>query len=269
MKINELARLTGLNAETIRKYRDKGLLRPRCCPKNGYYEYSKSDFLNLLYVRKLRGANLSLDAIAATYSDRDSDSLLDRYRATVTSLEEQIDQLQKKQRLLRLHLEHLKKDTPPYEGVRLIEARSAKYDSYFGDNIDPARVVWVENIDLFIQVLCISREYLICDTLPERVPIRLGLGTYTDILAEYPFALPADAAFFPEGRYAAFFLTVEDPESIDAAQLEPIRVFLRSYRLRPETDTTAYLYRVDNRGNVIRFIFCVRVKVSEIKEENT
>ena len=62
--------------------------------------------------------------------------------------------------------------------------------------------------------------------------------------------------------------TVEDPESIDAAQLGPIRDFLRTQSLRPETDTTAYLYRVDSRGDVVRFIFCVRVKVSESKEEN-
>ena len=246
MKINELARLTGLNAETIRKYRNKGLLRPHCCPENGYYDYSATDFLNLLYIRKLRGANLSLDTIASTYAAPTADELLDSYRATVRSLDEQIEQLRKKARLLRLHMEHLERDTPSFEDVHLIEARAAKYDSYFGDNIDPARVVWVENIDLFIQVLCISREYLTCETLPERVP---------------------DAVFFPEGRYASFFLTVEDTESIDAAQLGPIRDFLRTHRLCPETDTTAYLYRVDSRGDVIRFIFCVRVKVNEMKEE--
>lgn len=269
MKINKMARVAGLNAETIRKYREKGLLRPHCCPENGYYEYSRIDFLNLLYVRKLRGANLSLDTIAATYSDRDSDSLLDGYRATVTNLEEQIAQLQKKQRLLRLHLEHLERDTPPYEGVRLSDARAAKYDSYFGrSEPDSVQSVWIKNIDLFILVLCISREYLSCETLPARVPIRLGLGTYTDILAEYSFPVPADAVYFPEGRYASFFLTVEDPESIESEQLLPIRQFLREQKLYPETDTTAYLYRVDNKDETTRFIFCVRVKVKESKEDN-
>ena len=268
MKTTELARLTGLNVETIRKYRERGLLKPHCCPENGYYDYSATDFLNLLYIRKLRGANLSLDTIASTYAAPSADKLLDSYRATVRSLDEQIEQLRKKERLLRLHMEHLERDTPSFEDVHLIEARAAKYDSYFDEEIiDPARTVWIKNMDLFIQVLSVSREYLICDTLPERVPIRLGLGTYTDILAEYSFPIPADAVYFPEGRYASFFLTVEDPESIESEQLLPIRDFLREQHLCPETDTTAYLYRVDNRGNVIRFIFCVRVKVNEIKEE--
>ena len=55
MKINELAKLSGLNSETIRKYRERGLLKPVRNPENGYYEYSWPDFLNLLYIRKLRG----------------------------------------------------------------------------------------------------------------------------------------------------------------------------------------------------------------------
>ena len=51
MKTNTLSNLSGVNAETIRKYRDRSLLRPACNPENGYYEYSQADFLNLLYIR--------------------------------------------------------------------------------------------------------------------------------------------------------------------------------------------------------------------------
>ena len=124
-------------------------------------------------------------------------------------------------------------------------------------------MIWVKNVDLFIQVVCIAREYLTMETLPERVPIRLGLGTYTDILEEYPFPIPGDAKFFPEGRYASFYVTVEDPESVEGAQLKPIRDFLRENDMYPESDTTAYLHRVDNGGDRTRFIFCARVKVPD------
>ena len=67
MKINTLAGISCVNAETIRKYRNRNLLRPECDPENGYYRYTQADFLNLLYIRKLRGANLSLDSIESTY----------------------------------------------------------------------------------------------------------------------------------------------------------------------------------------------------------
>ena len=75
MKTNTLSNLSGVNAETIRKYRDRSLLRPACNPENGYYEYSQADFLNLLYIRKLRGANLSIDSIVGTYVCEESESL--------------------------------------------------------------------------------------------------------------------------------------------------------------------------------------------------
>ena len=62
MKINELAKMSNVNAETIRMYRNKGLLAPRQ-NENGYYEYSMEDLQALLHVRKLRSMNVSLGAV--------------------------------------------------------------------------------------------------------------------------------------------------------------------------------------------------------------
>ena len=102
MKINTLAGLSGVSSETIRKYRDRDLLRPYCNPENGYYDYSNADFLNLLYIRKLRGANLSLDTIGATYSCDGAGALLDGYRETLEELERQIAALKRREMMLRL-----------------------------------------------------------------------------------------------------------------------------------------------------------------------
>ena len=66
MKINTLARLSRVNAETIRMYRKKGLLFPTQ-GENGYYEYSADDLQALLFIRKLCGLNISLSTIAYTY----------------------------------------------------------------------------------------------------------------------------------------------------------------------------------------------------------
>ena len=104
MKINTLAGLSGVSPETIRKYRDRDLLRPYCNPENGYYDYSNADFLNLLYIRKLRGANLSLDTIGATYSCDGAGALLDGYRETLEELERQIAALKRREMMLRLIL---------------------------------------------------------------------------------------------------------------------------------------------------------------------
>ena len=86
MKINHMAKYSGVNSETIRKYRDRGLLHPEQNPENGYYEYSNADFLHLLYIRKLRGAGLSLDTIAATCETGDSAAILARVRSNIHAI---------------------------------------------------------------------------------------------------------------------------------------------------------------------------------------
>lgn len=66
MKIHELAHLSGVNPETIRMYRQKGLLHPARLA-NGYFDYSACNLYELMFVRKLRGANLGLETIASFY----------------------------------------------------------------------------------------------------------------------------------------------------------------------------------------------------------
>jgi hypothetical protein len=40
-----------------------------------------------------------------------------------------------------------------------------------------------------------------------------------------------------------------------------VQSFLSEQGLRPVSDSTAYLYRVDRKDEQLRFIFCVRVRV--------
>ena len=263
MKINELARLAHVNPETIRKYRDRGLLRPQRDEENGYYDYTGSDLLNLLFIRKLRGANLSLATIESTFESGDAETLLAGYRSTIDALEEQIRQLKRREMMLRLSYRHYARDAEATGEIRLIDAFGVKYDSYFdfSEKQDPVQVQWIKNIDLFTLVVCLERRYFIQEELPARVPLRIGIGTYENVLRAEGYPLPKDVSIFQEGRYASFFLTLEALDSVDAQQLKPIRSFLKENRLRPVSDTTAYLYRVDNRSGVNRFEFCVRLRV--------
>lgn len=264
MKINELARISGVSPETIRKYRDRGLLTPRCNPENGYYEYSRADFLNLLYIRKLRGSSLSLDTIEQTYHSEDADSLLEGYRITIDALEEEIRRLRRREMMLRLSYRHYERDAGYLGKIRLIDAFGVKYDSYFDLNDhDEVRQRWIDNMDLFTLVVCIDRRYFEAEHLPETIPLRMGLGTYEDILRETGLPLPHNVSIFPEGRYVSFFLELEDVEHMPAAALAPVRAYLREGGLHAVSDSTAYLYRVDQRAGKLRFIFCVRFRVVE------
>lgn len=261
MKINELARLAGLNAETIRRYRERGLLRPERNPDNGYYDYSDADFLNLLYIRKLRGANLSLDTIANTYRSGEAEALLSGYRETIEELDAQIQSLLLRRRMLLVSYRHYERDAAD-QSIRLIDAFGEKVDLYFSrGTLDPVLSEWVRHIELFTLVLAVERRWFEEEALPPQVPVRVGLGTYVTLLKENGVPIPDGCARFPEGRYVSFFLEVEQTDTLPAAALAPIRAFLRENALRPLSGTTAYLYRVDTSGERMKFIFCARLRV--------
>ena len=262
MKIRDLSRLSGVSVESIRKYRERGLLRPACNPDNGYYEYSNADFLNLLYIRKLRGAHLSLDTIERGCRDGDAESLLSGYRETIDSLEEQIRRLRRREKMLRLSYRHYERDAAQLGQICLIDAFGDKYDCYFDRvGLSPTLSLWIRNIDLFTLVTGIEQRWFEADALPARVPVRIGIGTYGEVLREEGFPIPEEASVFPEGRYAAFTLELDELDAVPRERLEPIRRYLRENGLRPAGGSTAYLYRVDSSGPAPRFVFRMRVGV--------
>lgn len=262
LKINKLAKLSGVSVETIRKYRDRGLLLPERNPENGYYEYSNADFINLLYIRKLRGASLSLDVIETTCLSGDGKTILEGYRRTIESLEEQIRQLKRREMMLSVTYRHYERDAEAAEPIRVVEAFDVKIDTYFErDTLDRTTQFWVRNIDLFTLVVCIDQKYFEQETPPNRIPIRLGIGSYETVLKEENCPIPEKASVFPKGQYVSFFLEIENLKSISGEKLAPVRSYLKSRNLHALSDSTAYLYRVDHSRGTPRFVFCVRALV--------
>ena len=262
MKINTLAGISCVNAETIRKYRNRNLLRPECDPENGYYKYSQADFLNLLYIRKLRGANLSLDSIKSTYYCEESEKLCKEYEDTLHDLQKQIRQLKRKEMMLRLTYQHHERDAVSPQDISVVQSFSTKYDMYFEDEHFSDEInTWIRNIDLCTLVINIEKYFFETTTLPKRIPFRIGMGTYREVLEEEQIAIPESAVEFPEGQYLSFFLDIENLQSFECAKLDAVRRYLKKNGLRPLSDTTAYLYRVTFTDTGYNFHFCVGLRV--------
>ena len=105
MKIHELSEMTHVKAETIRMYRNKGLLAP-VKRESGYYEYTEDDVMFLLFIRKLRGMNLSIPTISFTYEHDTALDIVSLFQKEYDAIEENIRQLRKQQEMLKLHIKH-------------------------------------------------------------------------------------------------------------------------------------------------------------------
>lgn len=264
MKIRQLSSLSLVNPETIRVYRSRGLLTPEKDTQSGYYDYSMEDLLNVLYIRKLTGSNLSLDTISHTYTSSDLSDILDGYRRELFQLNDKVAELLKRQYVLQITMEHLDEYRENMAGVSLIDAFDTRYDSYFHESrSDPSMNTWIKNIELFTQTIGIKKEHLIQEPLSEQIPVRLGIGSYEGILSAYQMPMPKKYVVFPKGKYVTAHVILDDLNFISKAQIQPMVDYIRQNHYIIDSDTTAFLFRIDHSEDRPRRIYRLRVKVAD------
>lgn len=106
MKIQELAKLTGVPAKTIRYYEEIGLLPPPARGENNYRQYDERDAERLRLVAGARRLDLSLDEIGEILALRERREapcrvLLERLAHKADEIAERIRELQRLERELR------------------------------------------------------------------------------------------------------------------------------------------------------------------------
>lgn len=95
MKINELSKLTAINTETIRMYRNLGFLHPEKL-ENGYYDYSMQDYASIIHLKKLRAFDFSLQDIHESEHLDSLEEYLSRFKKVEIELHKEIESIQKK-----------------------------------------------------------------------------------------------------------------------------------------------------------------------------
>lgn len=106
MKIQELSKITGISAKTIRYYEEIGLLPPPARGENNYRQYDKRDAERLRLVAGARRLDLSLEEIREILALRERREapcrvLLERLQQKADEIAERIRALQQMERDLR------------------------------------------------------------------------------------------------------------------------------------------------------------------------
>ena len=260
MKINELSKLSRVNAETIRMYRNKGFLFPQRSA-NGYYEYSEDDLQNLLYIRKLRGLNLSLNTISYTYDHPDADDIVAGFRREYDALSAQIDELCRQRYMLQVTMDHYESYRKNLDGVMLVEVPDERFDMPFDDH-GGIPEAWMQNIGLFTQGLRVPEALIRSGQSDGQIPVQLTLGTYAPILEAHGVAVPPEALRTPPGTYLAVVVE-RHGKSIDASHLRPLLDYAQAHGLTPTGESTAFLFRVSRTPDGLSFTYRLRVRVEK------
>lgn len=118
--IQEVARLSGVTARTLRYYDEIGLLRPAYVGSNGYRYYEQEQLLRLQHILVLRELGLDLATIASVVDGGDQLAALREHR---DRLRREHDQLGALLRTVTATITHIEEGTPMpaeemFEGFR-------------------------------------------------------------------------------------------------------------------------------------------------------
>ncbi|MDO5122609.1 MAG: MerR family transcriptional regulator [Erysipelotrichaceae bacterium] len=266
MNIRNLSLLTGINAETIRSYRIKGLLKPGQ-KQNGYYNYSIEDYIALIHLRKLRGFSMSLDMISRYYQTENESELISMIEEEQSELHKQMAQMELELRLLEFEKRHIRQVGENGLNIYLLDAIDEKIDYYNMYNSEYFR----SHKDLFPDIyaytsptLRITKEILNGECSAKMIPIQAGIGTYRHIIKDNSLPMPPDDyTIIPKAHCLCQIITLSRLDQMNLLTLKPLMDYAKQNNYVFISDTTGYLLRVQIKENQTQFRFRIRAAVEK------
>lgn len=246
MKINELSKLTAINTETIRMYRNLGFLHPKKL-ENGYYDYSMQDYASIIHLKKLRAFDFSLQDIHESEHLDSLEEYLSRFKEVEIELHKEIESIQKKIDFIHFEMEHVLSTMSTYDAnVSLNQSVDTKIDIYppFETNqlIDPTTY---SNYFLYTTTpIFISKDILNGDIKDEIIETNVGIGTYLSIYQKMHVEIPDNAITIPNGLCITQIVYMKDLTHINILDIAPMINYAKKLNKKFISDTTGYLVGV-------------------------
>lgn len=266
MNIKYLSLLTGINAETIRSYRVKGLLKP-VQEHNGYYSYNLEDYITLIHLRKLRSFSIGLDMISRYYMTDDENELISIIDEEQSELRKQMAQMELELRLLEFEKRHILQVGENGQNIYLLDPIDEKID-YYGlydsDHIRSSIELYPDIYAYTSPTLLISKEILNGQCTDRIIPIKAGIGTYRHVINENHIPLPPnDYVVIPKEKCLCQIITLSRLDQMNLMMLKPLMDYAKENRYVFISDTTGYLLRVQIKNEQMLFRFRIRAAVRE------
>lgn len=264
MKVNELSKVTGISIETIRSYRQKGLLNPEKLA-NGYYDYSMSDFISLAYIKKMRGYSIGLEDISMIYSSDEPGKIIDLIEKEQQILRNRVERLHEELRYLELEKIHVRESwrTGDFR-VQTVQSLDDKIDIYPDDLLDDSGYRSLLDIShMMTPTIRISKDILNGPCDDRTIPIMTGVGTYRYVLQEKDIPVPDNCIVIPNGIHISQMVILQDLSKISVRQLQPMMDEAKKNGTPFISDTTGYLMHVEKRSDELVYHFRIRACIEK------
>lgn len=263
MKINELSHLTHIHPETIRMYRKKGFLSPLKLA-NGYFEYSIEDFVSLIYLRKLREYNLSLEEADRFEHNLSTEKMIRILDGKEEEIRQAIVDLKIRSHYLNLEKRHISESFTAENKVAVMQSIDEKIDVY---DLQHGLSFFEDGSRSFYLIstptLRIAKDILNDPVSDCTVPVSVGIGSYRYMLKKENISVPRNAVIIPNGVCISQMISLGDLSHISIREIAPMIEHARRLKTPFLSDTTGYLLRIrhDKNGNRI-YDFRIRACIS-------
>jgi len=263
--IHALTNSIGVTAETVRHYREIGLLHPTV-RDNGYYDYSVDDALTTLLARELRSYDLRLSQTRDYFKSGTLKQYLDMLEARQEKLEHRLE-------LLNLEIKRMQ-ETRVYAscGVRILDGIE-EFDGPAtwaigalsragGLRVGRGKLLrrWTEHLPFTYISATITLAEL-ADRKEGPYALEVGAGALCHYVDEFNLPLPDDAYFQPGGHFIRTCIAVEDILSIGPQNLAHMHRYVEEHGYVYASCTGCRLMFIENAGRRPLYYVLIWVRI--------
>lgn len=264
MNINKLAKMTLTSKETIRVYREKGLLHPQKNKNNNYFVYTMREFCTILFIKKMRYFNMSLANIKDLLNKSNQHIFIEKYNQQIEALEEEKKHINSQIKHLKMAKEYLESSLESEGGVIEQFFSSTRYDIYPELLKKEDKGIFEDMLkrsDIYINTVYISKESILDDSKGQ-LSIYFGLGINDAVVEQYKVKVPSQAIIFPSGIYLVTMIKVTQFEGISQEVIKPIINYAKENNYKLLSGVTSFLAYIDHTSN--SYFYRIRVLVEKM-----
>lgn len=264
--VNDLKKYLGISPETVRHYRNLGLITPEQDLGNNYYYYSDWDAFQLFFIRRYRSLDLSISDVKSIQGGITDEEQLNLLKDRERTLSEQIE-------MLSVDLEHTKQIHHFMEmtirNQGLVEVVNWEDDFYaiylLGKGIkkpDSALIQsWIQYMPFTYLTLSIPADQLNDYTRNKPYDVQIGLACVDSVRKLKNIPVSRDVEIIKGSLSVRTFISVENPFVITPHDIQKMLSYVREHNYRFINHSSGWIMVNDYSGRSIRCEVLLRVAI--------
>ena len=266
LTINQLAKSSGISLDTLRYYRELGILRPIQDDINNYYYYDELDALDAIMAKRYRSIGMQVKTVKSSmnHSTANDQSIW---------ISNRIDELNNQIKLLNNEINHMK-EIEYYLNLGIqkegqVEVLNWNHDVYslylFNKNElinnDNLITSWANAMPYTYPTIKISKEELSDELRTENYNVSVGLSCIDENINRYDLKIENPVIKVSASLCVRMFLKVKNPFNINPKDIAPLREYIKKHNYQYSCDSSGWILSMNSNGDK-DYLMLIRVVIN-------